>query len=111
MRALQSDLFGEQEVTPAEFASVTLDQASPDFIARIRSELEETLATVRQASALPWPDLTRTTLEELRFNSITRWLPDDEATAFRAGFDAEMTRLYEIEDSKLANAEPDRLPD
>jgi hypothetical protein len=46
------------------------------------------------------PDLTRTTVAELRFNSISRWLPAYEAAAMREAFDAEMARLYEAEDRR-----------
>lgn len=75
-------------------------EATPDFVARIRAELNETLALVRAAELLPWPDLTRTTPAELRFNSIARWLPDAEAAALRSAFDAEMGRLYDAEDHR-----------
>jgi hypothetical protein len=68
----------------------------PDFIARIRGELADTLARVREAVALPWKDLTAATLAELRFNSIAGWLPDDEASALRAAFQCEINRLYAI---------------
>jgi hypothetical protein len=78
---LQADLF---EPPPA------------DFIARIRDELTATLARVREAATLPWKDLTAATLAELRFNSIAGWLPEDEASALRAGFQHEMNRLYAI---------------
>jgi hypothetical protein len=71
----------------------------PEFVARIRSELEATLRTVQRAATLPWPDLTRATLAELRFHSIARWLPEGEASALRAAFEAEMARLYESEDN------------
>ena len=86
----QSDLFAA--------AGETLLQEPPpaDFIARIRGELTDTLARVREAAALPWRDLTAATLAELRFNSIAGWLPDDEATALRAAFQCEMNRLYII---------------
>lgn len=66
-----------------------------DFIDRIRAELQQTLARVRAASVLPWSDLTRTYLAELRFHSIARWLGEEEATALRTAFSAEMKRLYE----------------
>ena len=67
-----------------------------DFIARIRDELIDTLARVREAAALPWKDLTAATLAELRFNSIAGWLPEDEASALRAAFQCEINRLYII---------------
>ncbi len=104
MSTSQPDLFAEQRPVGNEFASVSRDDPPPDFIARIRKELEATLLIVRQASALPWPDLTRATLAELRFNSIAGWLPDGEAASLRAVFEAEMTRLYQLEDSRSAPA-------
>ena len=75
-------------------------EATPEFVARIRAKLNSTLALARAAELPPWPDLTRTTLAELRFNSIARWLPDAEAVALRQAFDAELTRLYEAEDRR-----------
>jgi hypothetical protein len=86
----QPDLF-------AAPGQVLLQEPPPaDFVARIRSELTDTLARVREASALPWKDLTAATLAELRFNSISGWLPEDEASALRAAFRCEITRLYII---------------
>ena len=76
-------------------------EVTPDFVAQIRAELNETLARVRAAELLPWSDLTRTTLAELRFNSIARWLPEGEAAALRRAFDAEMTCLYDAEDRRV----------
>jgi hypothetical protein len=67
-----------------------------DFITRIRGELTDTLARVREAAALPWKDLTAATLAELRFNSIAGWLPDEEASALRVSFNREMNRLYAV---------------
>jgi hypothetical protein len=100
----QPDLFAEQETAPEALASMAPDQVPPDFVARIRDELEATLLLVRQAQALPWPDLTRATLAELRFNSIARWLPEGEAAALQAAFEAEMARLYAIADEGPAGA-------
>jgi hypothetical protein len=68
----------------------------PDFIARIRGELESTLARARDAERMPWRDLTAATLAELRFNSIADWLPPDEATALRKAFAREMARLWDV---------------
>jgi hypothetical protein len=47
-------------------------------------------------AALPWRDLTTATLEELRFNSIAGWLPENEASALRDAFQCEINRLYLI---------------
>ena len=86
----QPDLF-------ADLCGVALAEALPsDFIARIRGELTETLARVRAAAALPWKNLTAATLAELRFNSISGWLPDEEARTLRVSFQREMDRLYAI---------------
>ena len=62
----------------------------------------ETLARVRTAAALPWKNLTAAPLAELRFNSISGWLPDEEARTLRVSFQREMYRLYAIaeEDEK-----------
>jgi hypothetical protein len=98
MPASQLDLFANrhaarEEPAPAGFVP------PPEFVARIRDELEATLRAVRAAATMPWPDLTRATLAELRFHSIARWLPDAEAKALRAAFGAEMARLYDSEDT------------
>jgi hypothetical protein len=69
---------------------------SADLVTRIRDELTDTLARVREAAALPWKDLTAATLAELRFNSIAGWLPADEARVLRIGFQREMNRLYTV---------------
>lgn len=97
MSKAQLDLFSE---APRGGGATAIQQEPPpaDFIARIRGELNATLSMARDAASLPWKDLTQTTLAELRFNSIANWLPAEEADALRAAFDAEMTRLYDIED-------------
>ena len=99
MFASQPDLFSQPE-RASEHASVAMEPPPPDFIDRIRAELEATLHTVQHATSLPWPDLTRATLAELRFNSISGWLPEADAKAMRAAFEAEMTRLYALEDER-----------
>jgi hypothetical protein len=67
-----------------------------DFVARIRDELVSTLAHVREAAVMPWNDLTTATLAELRFNSITGWLPAKEADSLRNAFRTELRRLYAV---------------
>ena len=99
MPATQPDLFGDDPAArPARRHELL---ASVELVERIRSELEATLAMVRAADRLPWPDLTRMTLAELRFRSIVRWLPEAEAAGLRAAFDAERERLYALEDARL----------
>lgn len=100
----QPDLFGDRPVDSPAAASLGPDQAPPELVERVRAELEEALGSVRGAKALPWPDLTRTTLAELRFHSIARWLPAEEAAALTAAFEAEMARLYAAEDARLLAA-------
>jgi hypothetical protein len=86
---------GDQPDLFANTGNIRPGEAPPlEFIARIRDELTGTLAWVREAAALPWKDLTAATLAELRFNSIAGWLPDDEASVLRLGFQREMNRLY-----------------
>lgn len=65
-----------------------------ELVERIRQEMQATLARVQAAEVLPWPDLTKTYLAELRFESIAGWLPAEEAEAFKAAFGREMERLY-----------------
>jgi hypothetical protein len=92
----QPDLFarGADYLDPA----CELIEGSPpaDFVGRIRDELANTLARVREAVALPWNDLTTATLAELRFNSIAGWLPPDEANTLRNNFQEELRRLYAV---------------
>ena len=94
MSASQPDLFSH-DAQPDLFVD-----AAPDFVARIRDELRATLERVQGADALPWADLTRTTLAERRFHSIAGYLPDAEAEALRRAFEAEMARLYAREDAR-----------
>lgn len=88
--ARQLDLFGGAVNPPSR-------EAPPaDFVQRIRDELTGTVAQVHGAAALPWKDLTKATLAELRFDSIAGWLPEDEAAALRAAFHRELDRLYAL---------------
>jgi hypothetical protein len=98
MAGPQLDLFGEAQPNLEELLPTGFEPPPADFVQRIRDELEATLALARGAVRLPWPDLTRATLAELRFHSIARWLPGGEAAALRAAFEAEMARLWAAED-------------
>ena len=69
-----------------------------DFIQAIRDELLATLALARGSAAFPWPDLTQTSMVEMRFNSMSNWLPRVEALGLRREFAAEMDRLYQAAD-------------
>src|ERR1700757_5190942 len=93
----QLDLFGPAESSRGMGYAVLLQEPPPaDFIERIRRELTDTLAIVRDSAALPWGDLTTATLAELRFDSITNWLPEAEAIELRECFTREMARLWAI---------------
>jgi hypothetical protein len=100
MPRTQLDLFANQETAPEERAAVAFEQPPAEFVERIRDELVAALGTVREAESLPWPDLTRATLAELRFHSIARWLPEEEASTLREAFEVEMKRLYQLEDNR-----------
>ena len=86
--------FAQPDLFAAEPGSGTDEPPPADFIQGIRDELLATLTRVRGAARLPWRDLTAATLAELRFESISNWLPQPEAEALRSAFAAEMERLY-----------------
>lgn len=93
----QPDLFeASQPAAGGNYAALLREPPPADFIDRIRNELTGTLARVREAGRLPWSDPTAATLAELRFNSITNWLPAAEAEALRESFGREMARLWAI---------------
>ena len=95
----QPGLFDEPENRATGSLVDQLDEhPGEDFIRDIRDELCATLALAREASTFPWPDLTRTYMVEMRFNSMSNWLPRQEAVALRRAFAAEMDRLYEAAD-------------
>lgn len=90
----QPDLFAD-EATAAPRPEF---EPSAEFVERIRVELLATLKEARDADLLPWGDLTKATLVELRFKSIMRWLPNDESAELWSSFDTEPERLYQAED-------------
>ena len=93
----QPDLFGLAQPARGTGYVALLQKPPPaDFIERIRKELTYTLAMARDSAALPWADLTAATLAELRFDSITNWLPEAEAIELRECFAREMARLWAI---------------
>ena len=51
MASSQPDLFAE--IAPAADPATVTFQVTPDFVARIRAELNSTLALVREAELLP----------------------------------------------------------
>lgn len=86
----QPDLFAPLE------AAASRPVMPPEFVERIRGELQATLARASAAHAMPWSDLTQATLAELRFHSIAGWLPAGEADGLRSAFKIEMERLYDV---------------
>jgi hypothetical protein len=93
----QRDLFEVAQPARGRGYAALLQEPPPaDFIERIRNELVGTLARAREAARMPWKDLTAATLAELRFNSITNWLPASEAETLRVSFNQEMARLWDV---------------
>lgn len=88
MPELQSDLF--QSALPAG------GQPSEEIIEIIRSRLHATLALVKSAKVMPWPDMLSIIREDNAFRFNKDILPTAEGAALWAEFDAEMERLYEI---------------
>jgi hypothetical protein len=97
--AEQPSLFDPPAGSPTWSLVDQLDEhPGEDFIQGIRDELCATLALARGAASFPWRDLTQTYMVEMRFNSMSNWLPRQEAVALRREFAAEMDRLYEAAD-------------
>lgn len=97
--AHQPGLFDSPPDSPTGSLVDQLDEhPGEEFIQGIRDELCGTLALARSAATFPWRDLTETYMVEMRVNSMSRWLPRQEAVALRRQFAAEMDRLYEAAD-------------
>ncbi|MGH7120970.1 MAG: hypothetical protein ACREFP_18615 [Acetobacteraceae bacterium] len=77
---------------------------SEEIIAIVRRRLHATLALVKSADAMPWPDHLAIIREDNAFRFGKDMLPPDEGAALWAEFDAEMNRLYAIMN---AGKEPD----
>jgi len=97
--AHQPGLFDSPPDSPTGSLVDQLDEhPGEEYIQGIRDELCATLTLARDAATFPWPDLTQTYMVEMRFNSMSNWLPRQEAVALRRQFAAEMDRLYEAAD-------------
>jgi hypothetical protein len=95
----QPSLFDRPADSPTGSLVDQLDEhPGEEFIQGIRDELLATLALARGAATFPWPELTKTYMVEMRFNSMSNWLPREEAVVLRRQFSAEMDRLYEAAD-------------
>jgi hypothetical protein len=88
MPVSQPDLFGAE--------SHISEPPSDAIVARVRSRLHATLALVKSAEAMPWPDQLAIIREDNAFRFGKDVLPRDEGAALWAEFDAEMNRLYAI---------------
>jgi hypothetical protein len=97
--AHQPGLFDSPPDSPTGSLVDQLDEhPGEEFIQGIRDELLATLALARGAATFPWRDLTETYMVEMRVNSMSNWLPRQEAVTLRRQFAAEMDRLYEAAD-------------
>lgn len=90
--ATGSDLF-DGAVAPEEDEADRLE-----LMAMAREEMAALLDRARGAARLPWSDYTQATLAEMRFDGLSRRLPEEEGAALRAAFAAELDRLYALED-------------
>lgn len=79
----QPDLFAGQAPGPAPW------RPDPD---KVRARLERILGEARAAQTVPW-ERSQASLYRTIVPDMTRWLPDEEAAAWRAEFDAQMARL------------------
>ena len=88
MSESQADLFGS--------APLPHEQPSKEIVAIVRSRLHATLAPVKSAPAMPWPDQLSIIREDNAFRFGKDVLPGAEGAALWAEFDAEMDRPYAI---------------
>lgn len=88
MSKVQADLFGSASPTDA--------RASEEIVALVRHRLHNTLALVKAADTMPWPDQLAVIREDNTFRFGKDILPPAEGAALWAEFDAEMNRLYAI---------------
>ena len=88
MLALQADLFG----TPSHVA----ERPDDETVAIVRARLHATLALVKSATVMPWPDMLAIIREDNAFRFAKDVLPPAEGAALWAEFDVEMDRLYAI---------------
>jgi len=89
MSVSQADLFGTLPTHSSE-------QPSGEIVALVRERLHATLALVKSAKAMPWPDQLAIIREDNAFRFGKDVLPPAEGAALWAAFDAEMDRLYAI---------------
>lgn len=94
----QADLFAPM---PDLFDGATpsdMDEADRlELMAMARADMAALLERARAAARLPWADYTQATLAEMRFDGLSRQVPEAEGAELRAAFAAELDRLYALE--------------
>jgi len=86
----QLDLFAAPPQADAPYRVTEADRAP------VRRDLYALLEKAQKAERLPW-DYTQAALAEMRVDSMSKWLPDDEAANLRQLFADELDRLYALE--------------
>lgn len=99
MPVAQPDLFAP--------SSQAAERPSDEVAAVIRARLRATLALVRSAETMPWPDMLSVIREDNAFRFGKDALPPDEAAALWDAFNAEMDRLYAAMNGAMSSQEPD----
>jgi hypothetical protein len=94
--SVQADLFATE---PPE-----AEQPSDEVVSIIRSRLHATLALLKSATRMPWTDTLAVIREDNAFRYGKDALPADEGARSWAEFDAEMDRLYALEQALQADA-------
>lgn len=86
----QPDLFGDSRDPVDDFEP---DEA---FMEIVHRDLDALMTKARDAEKFPWKDFTQSTLAEMRFEGLLKWLPPEEATRMHDAFAAELDRLYAL---------------
>lgn len=86
----QKDLFGPTESREEPYRVTEADRAP------VRRALYALLEKAENADRLPW-DYTQAALAEMRMDSMSKWLPEDEAASLRQRFADQLDRLYALE--------------
>lgn len=86
----QTDLFGKAAARESAYVVTEADRAP------VRRDLYALLEKAEKAERLPW-DYTQAALAEMRMDSMSKWLPEDEAASLRQRFADELDRLYALE--------------
>ncbi len=85
---VQADLFE----TPSRIS----DSPNEEVVTIVRARLHASLALVKSAAVMPWPDMLTIIREDNAFRFGKDVLPAAEGAALWAAFNVEMDRLYAI---------------